>query len=580
MLRLADRELPDWLHAELSRLISQLPVDRVLSLAKSEPTIGRGFRLKPASAAVLRQRLQALLEGNADCTAAILDELRSHDLNGQVLRVLSEEAIQRQFEWLTGYFGTERWLLATLLDRRLKVRQLAELWIDDSHKRDSVPPRETCRRHLANNLSPFLVHICALAPDAPVVQNAPAESRTPDASRLQSLDAQLRKQTRVQDKLREQLTRAESTAEAEKHTSNTLRTRLHESREALERTQAELALLEQSFSQRLDAALETATGRLSRYWLQAPTATEQSLQQSDENLVGQIDQALLRQSERDRHYGNRLQIKTEIASLRVAVQRLDEAVLNALNPDRELLPLRSRAQSRLTQLQALIEPRPAPGNDTLARLEMLMQTADSPATIDQLTTLIEQLQQLDALDSSQADRIRTARTSRMEVMFEQSNPDNPAKLPADILARRAIAATDHAQILIDGHNCLLAVDAISRRFPDQQQAAGAAGRRWLSRACGTIFDTAIHARVTLYFDGEDRHEESVSSNVIVVYSGGIGDQRADNEIIKQLQYLATKENRHPTFLISNDHALRRQASGLGADIIDAEVLADWCNLYL
>jgi hypothetical protein len=579
-LQLADRQLPDWLQPELTRLISQLPVNRVLALAKSDPSIGRGFRLKPASAPVLRQRLRTLLDNNADCAPAIVEELRHQDLCGQVLRVLSEETIQSQFEWLTGYFGAEQWLLATLLDRRLKVRQLADPWIEDPDKRHSLPAREICQRQLAQNLSPFLNTINALTEATPTADNVAAQTPVVDTSRLQSVEAQLRKQTRQQDKLREQLTRAQTATETEKKAHATLRARLAETRESLHRSQAELDMLERSFSERLDAAVQRATASLARYWLQAPTATQDALAQTEESLADQIDLALERQRERDRHYGNREQIKAEIKSLRAAIQRLDDAVLNALNPNRELLPLRSQAQSRLLQLRALIDLRPPPANDTLARLEMAMQTADSPATIDKLTALTDQLRQFDTLDSTQADRIRTARTSRMELIFEQSNPDNQARLPADIRARRAIADSSHAQVLIDGHNCLLAVDAISRRFVDQQQAAGAPGRHWLAQACSTIFESAIEARVTLYFDGDERHEETISGNVVVVYSGGVGDQRADNEIIKQLQYLAADEVRHQAFLISNDRALRQQASDLGANIIDAEVLADWCNLYL
>ncbi len=579
MTRLADRELPDWLNPELARLVAELPVNRVLMLAKHDPSIGRGFRLKPASAPVLRQRLQTLLDRNADCAPAIIDEIRETSLSAQVLRVLSDEAIQRQFKWLTGYFGAEQWLLATLLDKRLKVRQLGDPWLGDTPP-DNLPDCEQCRRKLADNLSPFWKHIGDFTNNRPATApTAPDNTKTASAAQIQTLEVQLRKHIRVQEKLREQLATAHEAVETEKTANSTLRTKLNEARDTQNRAETQLSMLESSFSDRLSLEVSAATGKLARYWLQAPESAQQTIDTSDTGIVEQIEQALVRQAERDRHFGNRNDIKREADSLRKALLELDDALLSALKPDRELLPLRERAQQRLQQLQAQLEPQTAPANETLSRLEMAMRSADSRESLDELSGLLEKLQHYNAVDTAQVERIRAARTTRMEMIFEQTRPDNQALLPADILARRAIATSSNARVLIDGHNCLLAVSAITRRFKGPQQAAGATGRRWLAQACVNLFDSVLSARVALYFDGDERHEENVSNNVMVIYSGGTGDQRADMAIIAHLQYLAADDTSHTPFLISNDLGLCKQARNLGAHIIDGEVLADWCNLY-
>jgi hypothetical protein len=84
-----------------------------------------------------------------------------------------------------------------------------------------------------------------------------------------------------------------------------------------------------------------------------------------------------------------------------------------------------------------------------------------------------------------------------------------------------------------------------------------------------IFDKP-GADVMLYFDGDDPAQQSLSDQVRVIYSGGTGEHRADEAILKHLAFYVQSGSAAPLCLVTKDADFSRQARAMGVIIMHPE----------
>ena len=101
---------------------------------------------------------------------------------------------------------------------------------------------------------------------------------------------------------------------------------------------------------------------------------------------------------------------------------------------------------------------------------------------------------------------------------------------------------------------------------------GTRARVEFANCLNRIFDRP-GADVLLYFDGADPTQLSLSDRVRVMYSGGTGEHRADEAILKHLSFCVESGSSAPLCLVTGDADFARQANAMGVIIMHPEEFA-------
>lgn len=154
--------------------------------------------------------------------------------------------------------------------------------------------------------------------------------------------------------------------------------------------------------------------------------------------------------------------------------------------------------------------------------------------------------------------------------FEKMVPkDGETQKPAGIFSL-ALAGKIPAILLIDAHNALFALQS-RYRLPNEHRWPTAQTRKWFTEDIVQLLENAPNFRAYIVFDGPERSESAASANVLVIYSGGTGEHRADKVIVDQARFLseAGAEN---LLIATNDGELAGLAAHHGAKCIAPTLL--------
>jgi hypothetical protein len=121
-----------------------------------------------------------------------------------------------------------------------------------------------------------------------------------------------------------------------------------------------------------------------------------------------------------------------------------------------------------------------------------------------------------------------------------------------------------AALIIDGHNVL------NKDYYQSLDLSHEEIRMMLARALSKLFDFLPRLRIYLYFDSYSESTNNFGDErLIIKYSGGIGEHRADREIKKEYGHLLLAEEKF-IFLVTDDNDIRDYCSEAG--IISSEDL--------
>jgi hypothetical protein len=79
------------------------------------------------------------------------------------------------------------------------------------------------------------------------------------------------------------------------------------------------------------------------------------------------------------------------------------------------------------------------------------------------------------------------------------------------------------------------------------------------------------------FDGPAGASAKVAPNLEVFYSGGQGQNRADELIVSQLQFTGLKDLAQKVFVVSDDREVRRGILRTGASYVPCDLFAVFLN---
>nr|WP_240902056.1 NYN domain-containing protein [Wenzhouxiangella sp. XN24] len=130
-------------------------------------------------------------------------------------------------------------------------------------------------------------------------------------------------------------------------------------------------------------------------------------------------------------------------------------------------------------------------------------------------------------------------------------------------------------MIVDGHNVLYALRGVFvEHWVDGRPRSEA--REALATRLSAAFDRP-GAAVRLYFDGSEASTERRSDTLEVIYSGGVGEGRADQAILDDIKRESRAGILDPLGLVTSDLKLARLAERRGVTIIAPEDVLPWLS---
>lgn len=584
-MEIDEHPVPDVVVAAFCRLVDRLEAKRILGTASVMPAIFQGHRVIAQNVPVARQRIKSLLKNDRHLDTYTATLLRGTGLASEFVVVLSEAALQEGFSDLARYFGEADFLAAALIDEREAVRDLAHEFIDGWDGQDTGEAgRAEAAESIRSAFASFLENTKGLLGDT-----LPPESRMdgdqghaakgkPDRA-LDSAKAELDRVTRkgererkeFQDKITEKQKEIDRRRDDLFTYRNDSKTRDAESAQA----KKELAELQASLTQHIDEGVDKALSGTLRQWLVPVRNGEEALadaRQSD--LAGRAAEVLERQRAADLNYGNRVALTRLIEERRQLLTEIQRARLEALNP---LPELRSIADHLEREIGDLAHRLGLPQGEIAAAAAGLLLRINEAQTLEELSVVRQFIQQaaaFDVLHRNDLHRLYRAMDDKAGLLYDKAKvvgAVGAGSLKSRFFLRRAAAQGDPFTLFIDGHNVLFELqDIFGQYFVDG--FPGTRARAEFGKCLTRIFDKP-GADVLLYFDGDDPKQHSLSDQVRVIYSGGTGEHRADEAILKHLMAFNQSARPGPLCLVTRDVAFARQAREMGVIIMHPEEFA-------
>jgi hypothetical protein len=585
-------EIPESIVKRMQECIELLTDKDVLAYVRKDASVAQGYQVTKKHARTFRTRIKRLVAVPGPFAPELLALVTRESLSADLTRFLSSEVLQHLFTDLLTAINAGDVYLAYLVDERPAVRRLAI----DALQDETVPPERTdetipkaCEAVL-EMLEPLMESAMLLVgrtersfDDVEVSKSDLLEEAADDAwlekeegylKQIKSLEAQVkadhrdaqkreRKATKSQQQLNEKLQRFERDLKQERQAHKQIRDELHA---AQTRADSAEAALDTEVATGIEQGLQAHT----RDWLHEPRRVEAAAKGLAEpgaadDVLEQVQAALSKQAERDRHVGNLRVLRERLAQLESAEQGVLDARQEALNPIAELPQVEAALQREILRIRAVLGER-VPLSRHAQALCAQINEADDPAALEALLNRLEALGDLDVLPARELRELYTAYHSKMARMYDRfttylSERKQPAS--SSWLFKRSIDANDPFIWVLDGHNVLFCLDDLFGVDP-QTGVPGSEARDKLVAAMTRMGAEAPNSEIYVFFDSPKREERHVSANVTTIYSGG-GDesQRADRAIIDHVGMLAQQRHGVPRVLVTDDRQLATDARAGG-----------------
>ncbi len=559
---------------ELQRIIALVPDADLSLLVATEPAFQTGG-FRAGKAAVLRVRLQQIACGSLEVSDTLRRTLARRSRSRTLTSLLSTETLAEARHALSTLLGSPTLLVALLLDERKEVRDKAEDWMQAQQPLLAVEPDAAlaCLRERFAGLTELLGSIASSG--SPLTREAWQQQKEQLENRLHDLQTENRRLKGVDDRLARVaalLKTCEQALSETRQKSETAEKALRQKTRELEETSAELTRETSRREERLVAALDLALANEFHGWLAnaraVESATENPMQQVE--LLARAEAALQKQSEVDRHSGNRAKLAGRLEGLENALKNVQSSLRNALRQTPELKAVESELFAEIRALTRLLEPDAAATPLEEALLTRIHAARDND--LPRLRELPELFTSLHVLDDAAVDRLRQAFQKRLAAVQAAGVPPDTRmeeRQNTSTLLGRALAGQTPAILLIDGHNVLFGLPA--RYMPVRGTSLpDAEKRKKLADDIVRITAPNPSVRAWIVFDGPTRNDTQASPNVRVTYSGGEGEHRADGVIIDNLRFFKSSSPDTLVILVSNDNDLCAAARRLGA--LDIAVL--------
>lgn len=560
--------------------LEAMDASSLLELAESRPSLAKGFRPDKASKTFVLSRVRALLKGAEGVPEDIAKIVSRFTGEFVLLGFVSAKAMPFALDWFGNSLGRRGACAALLLHPDSECHRLArERWM--SWSTTSPTPEEA---KVATDVLEALCGSIVLAierqrvgTDVDDIEDECKEAPTPlpamlpEQRKLEQLERDLkeaRKEAKVARKRAEEMTDQRARAERRQRA---LEADAKSSKEALEATRRALRGSEDRHHRAVaEAAQKLVDARLAPWLTDVERLADEAEADAGGDVLERADFILRQQAKRDRKFGIRSMTAARIEECRLALSKVERAQTDSLRPLPELERLGDEIKCEISRLEAQL----APNRDDQETQRLDRQVHEQIARARDLGELLNLRRRIleggnrDAINLQDPAEVhvhlmRAALMLQAEARFA-AEKDETSILMSDHPALdfwQRLQSGDSICLVVDGHNFLGLVR--DSRLRCNGEWHGKQARQHLSERLRVFSSAYPRLSVDLWFDSPSEAMESASSNMRVIFSGGLGKNRADDGILKSL---AHGRQMSPVYLVTADWQEAKQAELAGARV--------------
>lgn len=581
-MKFKDQEVPERAIDLWRGQIERASDEAVIGCTACYKFMAAGFRSGRVPAANLRSQLFTMLEGKGEIPAPLLDTIRAVGLTDSVVKVLSVIAIELVHEELATYYG-EPFYAALLIDGRDELWRLAERKFKEL---PSGEPEQHDRQQSARNVLKKLRHFIQAFSE--LIDFGSVEATKKDTLRktddLAKNSEQIIKLKRDLVSIEKQLKKANISKERRDAELNDLRSKLEaseRSRNKATKEYQELTIrytgLFESFTERVETEVSRRTDERVIPWLPKVERQMALLTSNDFQVIEERAKHFLDlQAADNKIYQTRAGLRSVLRRLQGLRDEVSDALLDSIRPRKDLKSVLKSIEAEIRRIKGVLDPSSV--KEVSATCIELLQRVSMAESLDELAVIRGDKAKLvseSKLDQHEA-KIVSERIHTTSDMFyrdhSRNHPDkdlNTAllKLPS-VLVRLRLGKGSPVKLIVDGHNVLFTLDDIFGNYYEDDIPAELA-RAELTSRIDTVCQQFTSLTVDLWFDSSSASRVTISEKLSIFYSGGVGKNRADDQIIKSLEALSSTSV-FLDFVVTDDQDLGDRARAMGTQVISCD----------
>ena len=570
-----DYEIPERIIDKLVSIIDVIPNKDIISYAKLNHLILKGYQLNKKNASVFRQRIKKSLPTTKNIDTELRSRLTSYSLNSEIISFLSLPILEKHLNNMLALYGYEQMIIGLLLDGRKEVRALGISTSKSDETESSDEAKETAEQELVTSLEPLLETLSELIEIKDDEETTSSKNKSADnlaeVKELKKQIAQLnlelkiakefekkeRKLSRTLKEKTEKLQRTEQDFKTEKANLKKATLELKKTNNKLEKKASELSV---GINSGIQAELKSHI----HDWLLAPTAVQKYIENTtaeNNDLLSLAEIVLEKQAQKDKHFGNLKTLREQLEKLITAHSNLVRARTEALSPVTELAEIEAKLEEEIISLRrALGETGNVQLTDIVTDLSIMINEATTIKEMDALASKFVRIGEMEILADSELRNLYSTYHNKQERMYDLLLANSPKATAPTSLAWKFKYSIDKKQPfvwILDGHNVLFSLRDVFGS--DKQGVPGADARNKLIAAMTSLVKDAPQCEVNIFFDGPAYSQEHAAANVKITYSGGEGEHRADNAILEIVEYMQAESPDLTRVLVTDDRDLAQQA---------------------
>ncbi len=567
-----DRKIVDFYLACLERM----PEDELLAKAKDVPQATKGFRPKHADPKIVRQRLRPYFAQSGEYPVGFLDLLREATLQAKFLAVVDETVLIKAVNLFADYLGRAAFYAAMLLDKRDalrdKARELIAEWKGDEPTQNES---EAAARKLTNLFNPFLLQVLELTANMPATTNLskknPSTSTSTELTVAQK-DELIDKSPLVR-RLRRELKEASDGARKASAELVTLSVNCKNLSARMISANSELASLRDADQLNVDQRVARIFSERISPWFKTSERLRVSAQKLERDPLKRAEEVLRRQAEVDLRFGLREQHREQLEKVREFKTRIEEAKRESLRPLPDLVEVSSLLNNKILELENLLKEGSSCSGIESASYKKFAAAVQGCMKIDDVFGHREQLKHLSDNGQWEVSEIAKAYELLSAAALRFYLGDHKKLRPKDLTElgsgsplqalRQCVVNRQRCTLLIDGHNVLFRWRPLLGQYFDGE-VPGVRARAALIERLQQMAVAIPEVTTDLWFDGPQAEDQTICENLRVRFSGGVGRDRADQQIIAHLKYLHEQQDKGLKIVVTADQEFADAARKLDA----------------
>ena len=498
-----------------------------------------GLKQDKPNSELLKQRIFANLKKNS-VPAPIIGILKSATLSDSFVSVLSEKALTDGMTDLFEQFGRVPLLSSMLLDDRDSIRQLAS---NELSKPNRFKESDSQKGNFKQRFKPFLNVLGQVLAEIPCQIDTKKEHVNPTAVQAltkQQLESEIKKSSIYKSLQREVVefkNKVEKLENKNENLQKSLEVKTQLSKELSDKCNATDANHQQLIAQGIAHGLNNRIAP----WL-ATTEKLSLTNNTNENILDVASSLLALQQTRDKRYGTRTSIKSDIEAARQLKAALIEAKKESLRPLPNLSEVTEKLSSHIeAQEKLLIETSLIPKSEKLQTLRQELQLLSEMEQLLEMKKAFEKKMLTEAW-GNELCKLAYSEFNRRGLEIYDSDQKALGVEKNELLFITAqqhflncLLSAKPLRLLIDGHNVLPKIKPlIGNDFFSESKGPKAEARNLLIERIKLFTNNHPLIQADVWFDGPIEQDWAESENLRVWFSGGTGEGRADKKILENL----------------------------------------------